>query len=112
MRDIRLFNLALVGKRIWRILEEKESLWVKVIESKYGSLGKRGVGGESAWASIWWRDICRLFWGVGGVGLRGDFSRELGDGRDTVFWDDLWVDGECLKEKFPRLFRLSRQKKC
>ncbi|KHN03707.1 hypothetical protein glysoja_044711, partial [Glycine soja] len=27
------------------------------------------------------------------------------------FWEDAWVEGECLANKFPRLYLLSEQKK-
>jgi len=36
MIDIRLFNIALLGKWIWRLGYEKTGLWKEVLESKYG----------------------------------------------------------------------------
>lgn len=110
IRDIGLFNKVLVEKWVWRLLEERESLWVKIIESKYGILGREVAGRAWSKASLWWRDVFRLFWGSDGGGMREDFEREIGDGRDTVVWEDIWVDGMNLKTKFPRLYRLSLQK--
>jgi hypothetical protein len=37
IRDLRIFNIALLGKWWWRIRNEKESLWFKVLERKYGN---------------------------------------------------------------------------
>ena len=36
IRKIRLFNEALLGKRLWRFGIEKDALWRQVIEMKYG----------------------------------------------------------------------------
>ena len=38
IRDLRLFNCALMEKQLWRFGTEREALWRRVIESKYGSL--------------------------------------------------------------------------
>jgi len=43
-----------------------------------------------------WFD-CRLQWRVG-------------DGKCVKFWEDRWVDGLALKENFPRLYSISRNK--
>ena len=37
VRDLRLFNEALLGKWLWRFLNEKDNLWRKVVATKYGS---------------------------------------------------------------------------
>lgn len=101
---------------MWRLLCELERLWAKVIRSRYGgleesrSLSENGRGKMSV--SLWWRDLCGLFWGSNGDGLRGDFVRILGRGDDTLFWQYVWVGGEFLCVKFPRLFSLSGQKSC
>ncbi|GLU17619.1 hypothetical protein SLE2022_339790 [Rubroshorea leprosula] len=39
--------------------------------------------------------------------LREGFRKIFGNGRNTFFWDEVWAGGVCLKERFPRLFRLS-----
>ena len=55
VRRIREFNIALLGKWCWRLLEDRDSLWFRVLEARYGTEGGRlreGVvrtpsGGES-----------------------------------------------------------------
>ena len=37
VRDLRLFNEALLGKWLWRFLNEKDNLWRKVVAIKYGT---------------------------------------------------------------------------
>ena len=56
---IDLLNKALLGKWIWRFVFEKENLWKKVIEVKYGQEGfgwrtneARGTFGVGVWKEI------------------------------------------------------------
>lgn len=116
IRDLESFNKVLVGKWIWRLLDEPKNLWAQVIHSKYGSFeGSRDLvrqGKGRAKASCWWIDICRLYWGSNADGLRRDFTKRLGNGADTNFWHDRWIGNETLCTQFPRLFRLSSQKHC
>ena len=39
IRDLRLFNEALLDKWLWRFLNEKSNLWRKVVTIKYGDDG-------------------------------------------------------------------------
>jgi len=34
--NLRIFNVALLGKWIWRLGTDKGSLWKEILESKYG----------------------------------------------------------------------------
>ncbi|KAL8552344.1 hypothetical protein ACS0TY_001153 [Phlomoides rotata] len=47
---------------------------------------------------------------INGDDFRNDFRKSVGNGKDTLFWHDEWLEGESLKNKFPRLYRLSNQK--
>jgi len=35
VRDLRAFNLALLGKWIWRLVTKKGGLWKELLHSKY-----------------------------------------------------------------------------
>ena len=41
VKRLKEFNISLLGKWVWRLLEERESLWIVVIRAKYG---EEGVG--------------------------------------------------------------------
>ena len=58
--DIGKFNLALIGKWIWRLKSEERSLWKVILESKYG--GWRGLRsqGQIRKESLWWRDLRKV----------------------------------------------------
>ena len=56
VKRLREFNISSMSKWVWRMLEERESLWNLVLRAKYGEEGGRvrfckGVG------SIWWRNL-------------------------------------------------------
>ena len=37
--------------------------------------------------------------------------KKVANDTDTLFWWEVWTGNECLKNKFPRLFVVSMQKK-
>ncbi|GKV26615.1 hypothetical protein SLEP1_g35880 [Rubroshorea leprosula] len=119
VRNLRKFNLALMGKWWGRLASSKEGLWREVMEGKYGKEGDhwfnwvregRGVG------SLWWRDVCalntvnrvRVGW------LAEGFRIKLGEGINVSFWWDRWCGEECLANKFSILYLLSirKEKEC
>jgi hypothetical protein len=49
IRDLRVFNIALLGKWWWRVRNDKESLWYLVLEKKYGSSLNENHNSSSIW---------------------------------------------------------------
>ena len=107
LRRFSILNKALLSKWCWRFANERDSLWRKVIQSKFGE----GFGG---WCS---GDIN----GGYGVSLWKEIKKEwsqltqytylaLGNGRRISFWKDVWCGEEALSIMFPNLFRLTAQK--
>ncbi|GAU23363.1 hypothetical protein TSUD_334100 [Trifolium subterraneum] len=87
VRQLREFNLALLGKWCWRMLMDREGLWFKVLAAR--------EGGET-----------------GGRWFRENVSKRVGDGSATFFWTDPWMDELPLYERFGRLFELAETKLC
>ncbi|PNX81962.1 cytochrome p450, partial [Trifolium pratense] len=106
------FFKAPSGKWCWRMLVDREGLWFRVLAARYGVEGGRlRVGGRRG--SLWWREIASIREGGGESGGRwfGDHVvRRVGDGSDTLFWTDSWMDGTPLCERFGRLFALVETK--
>lgn len=76
VKDLRCFNEALLGNWRWNLFEQEDSLWVKVIKSKYGGWRRLVEGNTNYKPYIWWRDHCL----VGG-----------GGGKSSSKWFDLLV---------------------
>ena len=95
VRRIREFNVALLGKWCWRLLEERDSLWFRVLSARYGTDEGRLRGGGRE-ASEWWcvvHSLSRENW------FGDHVSRRVGNGRTTLFWSDMWCGvAGCLLE--------------
>ncbi|GKV38790.1 hypothetical protein SLEP1_g46663 [Rubroshorea leprosula] len=85
-----------------------------VLEAKY-KIDKREMWEANKWdrlGSAWWRDLRKIEYEVDGK--RGWFKegvgKIVGEGKETLFWHEVWAGDMPLKEKFNRLFRLSREK--
>ncbi|CAL0315533.1 unnamed protein product [Lupinus luteus] len=93
IKNLSLFNLSLLGKWRWGLLIEKNTLWVRVLLSRYGSRLGRGVdvflSSECFLrGSVWWRDMGSLCSAVNGVS-KGWFCenvrRKVGVGNSVRF---------------------------
>lgn len=59
------FNKALYFKWKWRILEDLNSIWVRMLKAQYVDIKLRTVNGGTKFVnkqscSVWWMDICSL----------------------------------------------------
>ena len=86
---------------------EREALWRRVIKEKYISLGGgwstqrvHGSYGMSLWKYIskGWDQFSKFL------------KFKVGDGSQTRFWSDEWCGGLPLKELFPDLYQITRDK--
>ena len=88
-KDIENFNLALLGKQVWRLLHNKESLLYQVFKAKYFPLGtvldeNVKQNGSYAWMSILKeRDL-----------VRQGSARRIGDGKKVLIRGDKWIPGQ------------------
>ena len=107
LRRFSILNKALMCKWCWCFANERDSLWRKVISSKFGE--DYGVG------------VLVISMGVLGLvcgrksekkwpQLIQNTSLSLGNGRRISFWKDVWCGEEALSLMFPNLFRFTAQK--
>jgi len=109
---IREFNLALLAKWCWRMRVENRILWYRVLASRYGEVGGI-IAKEGQFNSVWWNNLINIKNGAGvggGWWFDTNVGWEVGDGTQTLFWWDPWIDGMVLKISFSRLFDLATNK--
>ena len=63
VRDLRLFNEALLGKWLWIFLNEKGNLWREIVATKYGStnIGWYPAMPNGAYGCSLWRYISKCW---------------------------------------------------
>jgi hypothetical protein len=105
IRDVAIFNKALLGKWLRRYSTEPNSLWRQVIDSKYGGQGNFWVSNRvnTPHGVSLWRHI-RTGWDV----FSQHISYTVGDGSRLRFWHDVWCGDLPLRSQFPSLFQLAR----
>jgi hypothetical protein len=94
VRRLREFNLALLGKWWWMILQERGTLWYRVLCAHYGEEGGRLCCSRRSGGSVWWQTILDVRDGVGRIDsgwMLDNITRRVGDGLSTLFWVDPWL---------------------
>ena len=90
-------NKALVAKVGWRLMQDRTSLWARVLRSKY----KAGDFKDRRWlvakrpGSSTWRSVIG---GLKNVVTKGN-RWVIGDGKEVSFWTDSWFTQETLIER-------------
>ncbi|KAL0848127.1 hypothetical protein Bca101_021374 [Brassica carinata] len=86
-KDIEAFNLALLGKQLWRILSHKDSLLSRVFKSRYFAKADPLSAGLGSRPSYAWRSI------YAAQKLIQQGARVLiGNGENTKVFQDSWID--------------------
>jgi hypothetical protein len=82
VRNLVMFNKALMGKWLWRYVMERDAFWRKVVDVKYGSLRggwcSKEVGGSYGFGV--WKSIRR---GWDAFAAHGRY--EIGNGSKVLF---------------------------
>ncbi|XP_074314380.1 putative mitochondrial protein AtMg00310 [Silene latifolia] len=85
-RDFNMFNMALLGKQVWRLLTEPECLWARVMKAKYypaEDIMSACIGHNPSYT---WRGIVEAT-----EVLRSGWRKRIGNGLTTRVWEDAWL---------------------
>lgn len=105
VKDVGIFNETLLTKWKWSCFHQRNDMWVKIINSKYGGWDALGGVGSLQNQSIWWRDIKMVRDGDDGDRwFDVQVTWSLGDGMRTNFWHDNWMGEEPHFVRFPRIY--------
>nr|GEX74164.1 putative RNA-directed DNA polymerase, eukaryota, reverse transcriptase zinc-binding domain protein [Tanacetum cinerariifolium] len=86
----------------------REKRFIQAIHGVRGAIDNKN---SSIKGSIWLdivRDISSL--NHKGIDLLATAKKEVGNGENTLFWEDKWIGEVTLKTKYPRLFALEQHK--
>jgi len=107
LRDIRMFNSALLAKWRWRLTVEEKGRWKDLLVSKYGSSSEI-VHSPVKIQSWWWRDLHKVCGeGEGDRWFLKEVGWKTGCGDKVMFWEDVWIGNSSLKALYPRLYSVS-----
>jgi hypothetical protein len=104
VHDLEVKNRALLGKWLSRLLTE-DGIWQNILRKKYV--------GVKAISQVQWKPGDSHFW----AGLmttkkfffpHGSFS--IRDGSEIRFWEDIWLGPTPLRDQYPALYSIVRQK--
>ncbi|XP_071697482.1 uncharacterized protein [Rutidosis leptorrhynchoides] len=85
IKRLKVWNVALLSTHIWRLLSNKESLWVRWVHS-YRLMGQNFWDIQTPANASWsWRNILCIR-----EVIRGRFFHEVGNGNITSAWFDCW----------------------
>jgi hypothetical protein len=85
-RDIELFNLSLLARQAWRLLQEPSSLSARVLKAVYFPGTEFLSASLGSHPSQIWRAILE-----GRDTLKLGLIRRIGDGTTTTAWSDNWL---------------------
>lgn len=83
MRRARLKNVALMGKLLWSVLNEKNKLWVQVVSHKYLKNGTVCNSTPGTPPLVIWRGILKA-----STSLRDCFQFTIGSGSTSLWFSD------------------------
>ncbi|GJT80238.1 RNA-directed DNA polymerase, eukaryota, reverse transcriptase zinc-binding domain protein [Tanacetum coccineum] len=100
-------NRALMFKWVWRFLSQNSSLWANVIKSIHGDHGKIGKQVKVSYPSIWLDIVKEVdLLKKRGLNLLSFVNKKVGNGSDTLFWEETWHGDVAFKFLFPRAYAL------
>jgi hypothetical protein len=85
-RDIKNFNLSMLGKQGWRLMMNPDSLCARVLKGKYYPQGDFLTAGKKNNSSHTWRAIL-----AGRKVLEMGLIKRISDGASTNIWNDRWL---------------------
>jgi hypothetical protein len=97
-RDTQLFNLAMLAKQSWRIMQDPNSLSASLLKAVYFPECDLLVAEVGSHPSQVWRAICE-----GTMVLKQGLIRKIGNRQTTRIWEQSWIPRDhMLRALHPR----------
>jgi hypothetical protein len=85
-RDFHSFNLAMLAKQVWRLIDTPDSLCARVLRAKYYPDGDILKAGPKAGSSFTWQSIV-----AGITTFKRGYIWRVGNGEKINIWNDPWI---------------------
>jgi len=110
--DLVSKNAALLFKWWWRFASEEGALWKAVVQAVHNEKGSWIPAAKQSTIPGPWQTLKKLLNDQGSLSLQflQQLRVEVGNGEKTRFWEDPWMQEGLIKQVFPDLYKLSRQK--
>ena len=100
-------NRALMFKWVWRFFSHNSSLWARIIKAIHEEDGKIGKKVKSSYPSIWLDIVHEVdMFKYRGTYLISYIHKKLGNGANTLFWEDAWRGDIAFKCLYHRVYAL------
>lgn len=111
--DLEHRNLAMMSKNWWNIKENKNSIWRRLLNSKYGTDYNNWTniqGGRHNLVFITNMRYLRSHNATGTLFNNNNYTWRAYIGDIILFWEDVWTKEHSLANIYPRLYRISKYK--
>jgi hypothetical protein len=95
-RDIELFNIALLARQAWRILQNPETLSARILKAVYFPTTGFLEASVGSHPSQVWRSLVE-----GRDAMKQGLIRRIGTGTTTHAWNDNWIPRDYLLRPMP-----------
>ncbi|KAK1423019.1 hypothetical protein QVD17_18312 [Tagetes erecta] len=114
LTPLRDANVALLTKWWWRFKHEPNALWRRVIYAIHDTPRTWPILPHAKALAGTWNSIAKLENGISSTGISYSnlIKGVMGNGRQIRFWLDWWVDQKPLKDLFPNLYAIVKDKGC
>ncbi|KAK2454898.1 putative mitochondrial protein [Trifolium repens] len=108
VKNLSLFNNALLGKWKWRLLNEGDAIWADLLRLRYGHLPTQLLAynamSYNIKSSLWWRDTISIERGINENWFMSNIGCCVGEGKNVGFWRFQWFGDQPFNLLFPELF--------
>lgn len=105
--SLNALNRALMFKGVWQFLTQSSSLWARVIKVIHGNDGKMRKNTKSTYPFIWLDIVHEMdLLKKQGIDVVNYIKIKLGNGENTSFSEDVWLEDIAFKHMYPRMYAL------
>nr|GEV59685.1 hypothetical protein [Tanacetum cinerariifolium] len=106
-----LIHWSLMFKCLWHFRNDGNSLWARFIKAMYGKDGNLDTVAKRSYPSAW-MDIVNELHKLKNqdLDLISLMKKKVGNGVDTLFWEEVWRGDNMFKSSYPRVYALEYDK--